>query len=165
MRDGLARAVLAARRFLAEPTADAFVVGAAERKPLGCVTTVVLPHPGGVEETALPHIQRQGRKLVRALEPFGVLGSHCSLGNEGFIVLETAAVELPERQLHRGPAAWDAGAFEFLAAYPQAPLRDGRFWALKPPLHPDIASAVQALLPKARVVEGLADGAEPLPAA
>ena len=165
MRDGLARAVLAARRFLAEPTADAFVVGAAERKPLGCVTTVVLPHPGGVEETALPHIQRQGRKLVRALEPFGVLGSHCSLGNEGFIVLETAAVELPERQLHRGPAAWDAGAFEFLAAYPQAPLRDGRFWALKPPLHPDIASAVQALLPKARVVEGLVDGAEPLPAA
>ena len=52
MRDGLARAVLAARRFLAKPTADAFVVGAAERKPLGCVTTVVLPHPGGVEETA-----------------------------------------------------------------------------------------------------------------
>ncbi|MAH17925.1 MAG: hypothetical protein CL960_05495 [Euryarchaeota archaeon] len=165
MRDGLARAVLAARRFLAVPTAEAFVLESGERKPLGCVTTVVLAHPGGVEETALPHIQRQGRKLVRALEPFGVLGSHCSLGDEGFIVLETATVELPERQLHRGPAAWDAGAFEFLERYPGAVLRDGRFWALKPPRHADIASAVQSLLPGARVVEGLADGAEPLPAA
>ena len=165
MRDGLARAILAARRFLAEPTLEAFVVGAEERKPLGCVTTVVLPHPGGVEETALPHIQRQGRKLVRALEAFGVLGCHCSLGNEAFIVLETALVDLPDQQLHRGPAAWDDGALEFLAAYPQAALRDGRFWALKPPRHANIASAVQALLPTAHVLDELADGAEPLPPA
>jgi tRNA nucleotidyltransferase (CCA-adding enzyme) len=123
----------------------------------------VLPHPGGVEETALPHIQRQGRKLVRALEAFGVLGCHCSLSDEAFIVLETALVDLPDQKLHRGPAAWDDGALEFLKRYPRAALRDGRFWALKPPRHADIASAVQALLPSAKVEEGLAKGAEPLP--
>jgi len=90
---------------------------------------------------------------------------HCSLGNEAFIVLETALVDLPDQQLHRGPAAWDDGALEFLAAYPQAALRDGRFWALKPPRHANIASAVQALLPAAHVLDELADGAEPLPPA
>ena len=161
--DGLARAVLAAQRFLAKPSLDAFTMGDEERKPLGCVTTVVLPHPGGVEETALPHIQRQGRKLVRALEAFGVLGCHCSLSDEAFIVLETALVDLPDQKLHRGPAAWDDGALEFLKRYPRAALRDGRFWALKPPRHADIAGAVQALLPSAKVEEGLAKGAEPLP--
>ncbi|MDP6185572.1 MAG: hypothetical protein QF810_04210, partial [Candidatus Poseidoniia archaeon] len=96
-------------------------------------------------------------------EAFGVLGCHCSLNDEAFIVLETALVDLPDQKLHRGPAAWDDGALEFLKRYPRAALRDGRFWALKPPRHADIASAVQALLPSAKVEEGLAKGAEPLP--
>ena len=71
---GLGAAILAAKAFTDRPSLDFFFPKKIERDAKGHVTTVIIPHPGGNEETALPWLQRQGRKICRAIAEFEPIG-------------------------------------------------------------------------------------------
>ncbi len=145
-----------------EPSLDFFFPKKIERRAKGHVTTVIIPHPGGNEETALPWLQRQGRKVYKAIADFEPIAWNANLGDSGFIVIETATVELPNIVPHKGPAPWDDGAIEFLKKYPDASLSGDRLEIGKPPRHSKIAEVILELLPKAVVKSGLEKGAEPV---
>ena len=159
---GLGAAVLASKAFINEPTLEFFFPKKIERRAKGHVTTVVIPHPGGNEETALPWLQRQGRKVYRAITDFEPIAWNANLGDSGFIVVETATVELPNIVPHKGPAPWDDGAMEFLKKYPDASLSRDRLEIGKPPRHSKIEEVILELLPKAEVKSGLGKGADPV---
>ena len=159
---GLGAAVLASKAFINEPTLEFFFPKKIERRAKGHVTTVVIPHPGGNEETALPWLQRQGRKVYRAITDFEPIAWNANLGDSGFIVVETATVELPNIVPHKGPAPWDDGAMEFLKKYPDASLSGDRLEIGKPPRHSKIEEVILELLPKAEVKSGLGKGADPV---
>ncbi|MEC8997151.1 MAG: CCA tRNA nucleotidyltransferase [Candidatus Thermoplasmatota archaeon] len=159
---GLGAAVLASKAFINEPALEFFFPKKIERRAKGHVTTVVIPHPGGNEETALPWLQRQGRKVYRAITDFEPIAWNANLGDSGFIVVETATVELPNIVPHKGPAPWDDGAMEFLKKYPDASLSGDRLEIGKPPRHSKIEEVILELLPKAEVKSGLGKGADPV---
>ena len=159
---GLGAAVLASKAFLENPSVDFFFPKKKERVAKGHVTTVIIPHPGGSEETALPWLQRQGRKICRAVAEFELIAWNVNLGENGFIVLETSTVELPDIVPHKGPSPWDDGAIEFLKKYPDASLSGDRLEIGKPPRYSKIEDVILELLPKAVVKSGLENGAEPV---
>ena len=159
---GLGAAILAAKAFTDRPSLDFFFPKKIERDAKGHVTTVIIPHPGGNEETALPWLQRQGRKICRAIAEFEPIAWNANLGKKGFVVLETSIVELPDIVPHKGPAPWDKGAIEFLKKYPDASLSGDRLEIGKPPRHSKIEEVILELLPDAEVKSGLEKGAEPV---
>lgn len=159
---GLGSAVLASKAFIAEPSLDFFFPKNKKRPFQGFVTTVILPHPGGNEETALPWLQRQGRKIYNAISDFEPIAWNTNLEKKGYIVFETASIELPEIIPHKGPAAWDDGAMDFLKKYPNSSLNEDRLETGKAPRNATIAQVVLELLPKAEIKEGLAKGAQPI---
>ena len=78
------------------------------------IMSTISQHPGGNEETVLPWLQKQGRKIYGAVTEFEPIAWNVNLGEKGFIVLETATIELPDIVPHKGPAPWDEGAMDFL---------------------------------------------------
>ncbi len=159
---GLGAAILAAKGFLNNPTVDFFFPKNKIRKSKGLVTTVVLPHPGGNEETVLPWLQKQGRKINNAISDFEPIAWNANLGKNCFLVFETASVELPQIVPHKGPAPWEDGALDFLQKYPDATLIGERLEIGKPPRHSKIDGIVLELLPNAKIHPGLIEGAEPV---
>tara|TARA_B100001123_G_C15186251_1_gene977433 strand:+ start:87 stop:1268 length:1182 start_codon:yes stop_codon:yes gene_type:complete len=159
---GLGAAILASKAFLENPSIDFFFPNKKERIPKGHVTTVGIPHPGGNEETALPWLQKQGRKIYSAIAEFDPIAWNANLGEKGFIVLETATIELPDIVPHKGPAPWDDGAMDFLRKYPDASLSGERMEIGKPPRYSRIEEVILDLLPDAVVSAGLEKGAEPV---
>ena len=135
---GLGAAILASKAFLENPSIDFFFPNKKERIPKGHVTTVVIPHPGGNEETALPWLQKQGRKVYNAVTDFEPIAWNVNLSEKGFVVIETATVELPDIVPHKGPAPWDDGAMDFLRKYPDASLSGDRLEIGQPPRHSKI---------------------------
>ena len=159
---GLGAAILAAKAFLNNPTLEFFFPKNKIRDSKGHVTTVILPHPGGSEETVLPWLQKQGRKIYNAISDFEPIAWNVNLGNSCFLVIETAMVELPKIVPHKGPAPWEDGALDFLQKYPDATLSGERLEIGKPPRHSKIDGIVQELLPDAKIHSGLIDGAQPV---
>ena len=159
---GLGAAILAAKGFLNNPKLEFFFPKNKTRESKGLVTTVILPHPGGNEETVLPWLQKQGRKINSAISNFEPIAWNASLGNNCFLVFETASVELPKIVPHKGPAPWEDGALDFLQKYPDATLSSERLEIGKPPRHSKIDEIILELLPDAQVHSGLVDGAKPV---
>ena len=159
---GLGTAILAAKGFLNNPTLDFFFPKNKIRKSKGIVTTVTLPHPGGNEETVLPWLQRQGRKINKAIADFEPIAWNANLGNNCFLVFETATVELPDIVSHKGPPPWEDGALDFLKKYPDATLSSKRLEIGRPPRHSKIDEVILELIPNARVQPGLLEGAKPV---
>ena len=159
---GLGTAILAAKGFLNNPTLDFFFPKNKIRKSKGVVTTVTLPHPGGNEETVLPWLQRQGRKINKAIADFEPIAWNANLGNNCFLVFETATVELPDIVSHKGPPPWEDGALDFLKKYPDATLSSKRLEIGRPPRHSKIDEVILELIPNARVQPGLLEGAKPV---
>ena len=157
---GLGAAILAAKGFLNNPTIEFFFPKNNVRESKGLVTTVVLPHPGGNEETVLPWLQKQGRKINKAISDFEPIAWNASLGNSCFLVFETACVELPKIVPHKGPAPWEDGALDFLKKYPDATLSGERLEIGKPPRHSKINGIILELLPDANIHSGLIEGAQ-----
>jgi len=157
---GLGSAVLASKAFLAEPSLDFFFPKNRKRPFQGFVTTVILPHPGGNEETALPWLQRQGRKIYNAISDFEPIAWNVNLEEKGYLVFETASVKLPSIIPHKGPAPWDDGAMDFLKKYPDSSLNEDRLETGKAPRKATIGEVILELLPEAEIKEGLAKGAE-----
>ena len=159
---GLGAAILASKAFLNKPTTDFFFPKNKIRKAKGIVTTVILPHSGGSNETVLPWLQKQGRKIYNAISDFEPIAWNANLNDKCFLVFETAIIELPEIVPHKGPAPWEDGALDFLQKYPDASLSSERLEIGKPPRHSNIAGIIQELLPDAEVHSGLVDGAQPV---
>ena len=157
---GLGAAILAAKGFLNNPTIEFFFPKNNIRESKGLVTTVVLPHPGGNEETVLPWLQKQGRKINKAISDFEPIAWNASLGNSCFLVFETACVELPKIVPHKGPAPWEDGALDFLKKYPDATLSGERLEIGKPPRHSKIDGIILELLPDANIHSGLIEDAQ-----
>lgn len=159
---GIGAAILASKAFLNKPTIEFFFPKNKIRKAKGIVTTVVLPHSGGSDETVLPWLQKQGRKIYNAISDFEPIAWNANLTDKCFLVFETAIVKLPEIVPHKGPAPWDDGALDFLQKYPDASLSGERLEIGKPPRHSNISEIIQELIPDAKVSLGLADGAQPV---
>jgi len=159
---GLGAAVLASKAFLNKPTIEFFFPKTKTRESKGFVTTVTLPHSGGSDETVLPWLQKQGRKIYNAISNFEPIAWNANLGDKCFLVFETAIIELPDIVPHKGPAPWDNGAIEFLKKYPDASLSGERLEVGKPPRHSKISGIIQELIPEAKVYSGLIDGAQPV---
>ena len=159
---GLGTAILASKAFLNKPTIDFFFPKNKIRTAKGVVTTVTLPHSGGSDETVLPWLQKQGRKIYNAISDFEPIAWNANLNGKCFLVFETAIIELPKIVPHKGPAPWEDGALDFLQKYPDASLSGERLEIGKPPRHSKIAGIIQELLPDAEVHSGLVDGAQPV---
>ena len=159
---GLGAAILASKAFLQKPTIDFFFPKIKIRNAKGCITTIILPRPKGSEETVLPWLQKQGRKIYNAISDFEPIAWNANLGNDCFIVLETSTTELPSIVPHKGPAPWDDGAIDFLKKYPDAAMGGERLEVGKPPRHSNIEEVVLELLPEAKVHSKLIDGAQPV---
>ena len=159
---GLGTAILAAKGFLDNPTLDFFFPKNKIRKSKGVITTVTLPHPGGNEETILPWLQRQGRKINKAIADFEPIAWNANLENNCFLVFETATVELPDIVSHKGPPPWEDGALDFLKKYPDATLSGKRLEIGRPPRHSKIDGVILELLPDAKIHSGLLEGAQPV---
>ena len=156
---GLGTAILASKGFIENPSKDFFFPKDKERKAKGFVTTISMELPEGTEETILPWLQKQARKIYRAVKDFEPIAWNANLGQKGFIVIETATIELPKIVPHKGPAPWDDGAIEFLKKYPDASLVEGKLEIGKPPRHSKIEDVIIELLPESKVKLGLQKGA------
>ena len=159
---GLGTAILASKGFIENPSKDFFFPKDKERKTKGFVTTISMELPEGTEETILPWLQKQARKIYRAVKDFEPIAWNANLGLKGFIVIETATIELPKIVPHKGPAPWDDGAIEFLKKYPDASLVEGKLEIGKPPRHSKIEDVIIELLPESKVKLGLEKGAMPV---
>ena len=157
---GIGAAILASKAFLNKPTIEFFFPKNKIRKAKGIVTTVVLPHSGGSDETVLPWLQKQGRKIYNAVSDFEPIAWNANLGNSCFLVIETSMIELPKIVPHRGPAPWEDGALDFLQKYPDATLSGERLEIGKPPRHSKIDGIIRELLPDANIHSGLIEGAQ-----
>ena len=67
---GLGTAILASKGLIENPSKDFFFPKDKERKAKGFVTTISLGLPEGTEETILPWLQKQARKIYRAVKDF-----------------------------------------------------------------------------------------------
>jgi len=159
---GLGTAILASKSFIDKPSMNFFYPEYKERKFQGKLTTIVLPLPKGNEETIMPWLQKQGRKIYRALSDFEPIAWNANMGQEGYIVIETGIRNLPEIISHKGPAPWENGAIEFLKKYPNATLNNERLEIGKKPKKRNIGKVVNALLPEAKIVKGLVESAKPI---
>ena len=159
---GMGAAILASKAFLDKPAIEFFFPKNKIRKAKGIVTTVILPHSGGSNETVLPWLQKQGRKIYNAISDFEPIAWNVNLTDKCFLVFETATIELPEIVPHKGPAPWDDGALEFLQKYPDASLSGDRLEIGKPPRHSNISGIIRELLPNAEIHSGLIEGAQPV---
>ena len=159
---GLGTAILASKGFIENPSKDFFFPKGKERKAKGFVTTISMELPDGTEETRLPWLQKQARKIYKAVKEFEPIAWNANLGQKGFIVIETATIELPKIVPHKGPAPWDDGAMEFLKKYPDASLVEGKLEIGKPPRHSKIEEVIIELLPESKVKLGLEKGAIPV---
>ncbi|MFL2941591.1 MAG: CCA tRNA nucleotidyltransferase [Candidatus Poseidoniales archaeon] len=158
---GLGTAILASKGFIENPSKDFFFPKDKERETKGFVTTISMKLPEGTEETILPWLQKQARKIYRAVKDFEPIAWNANLDQKGFIVIETATIELPKIVPHKGPAPWDGGAIEFLKKYPDASLVEGKLEIGKPPRHSKIEDVIIELLPESKVKLGLEKGAIP----
>ena len=131
-----------------------------EREFRGYITSIILPLPNGNEETVLPWLQKQGRKIYSAIKDFEPIAWNVNIGKEGYIVVETGIKELPEIISHKGPAPWEDGAIDFLEKYPDAILNNGRLEVGKEPKKRTINDIINDMLPNCRIKEGLYDGAK-----
>ena len=156
---GLGTAILASKGFMESPSKDFFFPKDKTREAKGFVTTISMELPEGTEETILPWLQKQARKIYRAVKDFEPIAWNANLGQKGFIVIETATIELPKIVPHKGPAPWDDGAIEFLKKYPDASLVEGKLEIGKPPRHSKIEDVIIELLPESKVKLGLEKGA------
>ena len=159
---GLGAAVLASKAFLNEPTIEFFFPKTKTRESKGFVTTVTLPYSGESDETVLPWLQKQGRKIYNAISNFEPIAWNANLGDKCFLVFETASVELPKIVPHKGPAPWEDGALDFLQKYPDATLSGERLEIGKPPRHSKIDGVILELLPDAKIHSGLVNDAQPV---
>ena len=150
------------KSFIDKPSMNFFYPEYKERKFQGKLTTIVLPLPKGNEETIMPWLQKQGRKIYRALSDFEPIAWNANMGQEGYIVIETGIRDLPEIISHKGPAPWENGAIEFLKKYPNATLNNERLEIGKKPKKRTISKVVNALLPEAKIVKGLIESAKPI---
>lgn len=159
---GLGTAILASKSFIDKPSMNFFYPEYKERKFQGKLTTIILSLPKGNEETIMPWLQKQGRKIYRALSDFEPIAWNANMGQEGYIVVETGIRSLPEIVLHKGPAPWENGAIEFLKKYPNATLNNERLEIGKEPKKRSIEEVVKTLLPDAKIVDELIEGAKPI---
>ena len=159
---GLGTAILASKSFIDKPSMNFFYPEYKEREFEGNLTSVVLTLPKGNEETIMPWLQKQGRKIYRALSDFEPIAWNTNMGEHGYIVVETGIRELPEIVSHKGPAPWEDGAIEFLKKYPNATLNNERLEIGKKPKKRTIEEVVKTLLPEAKILEGLCQGAKPI---
>ena len=157
---GLGTAILASKAFLQNPTTSFFFPNKTERKNKGNITTIILPHPGGSEESALSWLQKQGRKVFRAISEFEPITWNANLNSKGFITIETARIELPNLVPHEGPAPWETGALNFLKKYPDATLLSGKLEVGKKPRYSKIESLILEILPEAKIKSEIGDGAK-----
>ena len=159
---GLGTAILASKSFIDKPSMNFFFPEYKEREFQGHLTSVVLNLPGGNEETVMPWLQKQGRKIYSALSDFEPIAWNANMGKHGYIVIETGIRKLPEIVSHKGPAPWENGAIEFLKKYPNATLNNERLEIGKKPKKRTIDEVVNTLLPEAKILEGLCQGAKPI---
>ena len=159
---GLGTAVLASKSFLDKPSHNFFFPNYKEREFQGNLTSIILSLPGENEETTMPWLQKQGRKIYRALHDFEPIAWNANMGSEGYIVVETGIRKLPEIVSHKGPAPWEDGAIEFLKKYPNAILNNEKLEIGKKPKKQTIEDVVKSLLPNAIVREGICQGAKPI---
>ena len=159
---GLGTAILASKSFIDKPSMNFFFPEYKEREFQGNLTSIVLTLPKGTEETVMPWLQKQGRKIYSALIDFEPIAWNVNMGDEGYIVIETGVRELPEIVSHKGPAPWENGAIEFLKKYPNATLNNERLEIGKKPKKRTIDEVVKTLLPEAKISEGLCQGAKPI---
>jgi len=159
---GLGTAILASKSFIDKPSMNFFFPEYKEREFQGNLTSIVLTLPKGTEETVMPWLQKQGRKIYSALIDFEPIAWNVNMGDEGYIVIETGVRELPEIVSHKGPAPWENGAIEFLKKYPNATLNNERLEIGKKPKKRTIDEVVKTLLPEAKILEGLCQGAKPI---
>ena len=159
---GLGTAILASKSFIDKPSMNFFFPEYKEREFQGHLTSVVLNLPGGNEETVMPWLQKQGRKIYSALSDFEPIAWNANMGDHGYIVIETGIRKLPEIVSHKGPAPWENGAIEFLKKYPNATLNNERLEIGKKPKKRTIDEVVNTLLPEAKILEGLCQGAKPI---
>ena len=157
---GLGTAILASKSFIDKPSMNFFFPEYKEREFQGNLTSIVLTLPKGTEETVMPWLQKQGRKIYSALSDFEPIAWNVNMGDEGYIVIETGVRELPEIVSHKGPAPWENGAIEFLKKYPNATLNNERLEIGKKPKKRTIDEVVKTLLPEAKILEGLCQGAK-----
>ena len=159
---GLGTAILASKSFIDKPSMNFFYPEYKERSFQGQLTTIVLSLPKGNEETIMPWLQKQGRKIYSALRDFEPIAWNANMGKEGYIVVETGIRNLPDIVSHKGPAPWENGALEFLKKYPNATLNNERLEIGKKPKRRSIDEVVKELLHEAKIIEGLGEGAEPI---
>ena len=159
---GLGTAILASKSFLDKPSHNFFFPKYKEREFQGNLTSIILSLSGENEETVMPWLQKQGRKIYRALHDFEPIAWNASIGDEGYIVVETGMRKLPEIVSHKGPAPWEDGAIEFLKKYPNAILNNEKLEIGKKPKNQTIENVVKSLLPDAIVIEGICEGAKPI---
>ena len=159
---GLGTAILASKSFIDKPSMNFFYPEYKERSFVGKLTTIVLSLPKGNEETIMPWLQKQGRKIYSALRDFEPIAWNANMGKEGYIVVETGIRNLPDIVSHKGPAPWENGALEFLKKYPNATLNNERLEIGKKPKRRSIDEVVKELLHEAKIIEGLGEGAEPI---
>ena len=159
---GLGTAILASKSFIDKPSMNFFFPKHKEREFQGDLTSIILTLPKGNEETIMPWLQKQGRKIYRALRDFEPIAWNANMGEHGYIVVETGIRELPEIISHKGPAPWENGAIEFLKKYPNATLNNERLEIGKKPKKGTIEEVVKALLPESKTLEGLGENAKPI---
>ena len=159
---GLGTAVLASKSFLDEPSHNFFFPKYKERDSQGNLTSIILSLPGENEETVMPWLQKQARKIYKALHDFEPIAWNTNMGNKGYIVIETGIRKLPQIVSHKGPAPWENGAIEFLKKYPNATLSNGKLEIGKKPKNGSVEDVVKSLLPDAIVREGICEGAKPI---
>ena len=159
---GLGTAILASKSFINNPSMNFFFPEFKERKFQGNITSIILELPEGTEESILPWLQKQGRKIYKALHDFEPIAWNANIGDKGYIVIETGITKLPEIVSHKGPAPWEEGAIEFLKKYPDAALNNERLEIGKKPKKRTLNEVVKNLLPGAEIVEGLCPGSKPI---
>ena len=159
---GLGTAILASKSFIDKPSMNFFFPEYKEREFQGNITSIILSLPKGNEETIMPWLQKQGRKIYRALKDFEPIAWNVNMKEKGYIVIETGIRTLPEIIAHKGPAPWENGAIEFLKKYPNATLNNERLEIGKKPKKRTIEEVVNTLLPKSKIFEGLCKGAKPI---
>ena len=159
---GLGTAILASKSFIDKPSMNFFYPEYKEREFQGNMTSIILSLPEGNEETIMPWLQKQGRKIYSALSDFEPIAWNANMDEYGYIVVETGIRELPEIVSHKGPAPWENGAIEFLKKYPNATLNNERLEIGKKPKKRTIAEVVKTLLPEAKISEGICQGAKPI---
>ena len=84
---GLGTAILASKSFLDRPSMNFFFPEHKEREFQGHLTSIILKLPKGNEETVMPWLQKQGRKIYRALTDFEPIAWNSNMGASGLSLI------------------------------------------------------------------------------